>query len=125
VLTLVAYNAGPRRAKEWVADYGDLRSAKVDPIDWVESIPFQETRQYVQKVLQNTHIYRSRLTPAAMHGMTADLRRGSPGSIAVANTAELVLPKKARILAAVARSSRRRSPTSSAASATDTVHALT
>jgi soluble lytic murein transglycosylase len=88
VLTLVAYNAGPRRAKEWVADYGDLRNGKVDPIDWVESIPFQETRQYVQKVLQNTHIYRSRLTPAAMHGMTADLRRGSPGSIAVANTSD-------------------------------------
>ncbi|MBL8905635.1 MAG: transglycosylase SLT domain-containing protein [Rhizobiales bacterium] len=88
VLTLVAYNAGPRRAREWLAAYGDLRSGQVDPIDWVESIPFQETRQYVQKVLQNTHIYRSRLTPTAMHGMTADLRRGSPGSVAVATTSD-------------------------------------
>jgi soluble lytic murein transglycosylase len=88
VLTLVAYNAGPRRAREWLADYGDLRSGQVDPIDWVESIPFQETRQYVQKVLQNTHVYRSRLTPSTMHGMTADLRRGSPGSVSVATTGE-------------------------------------
>ncbi len=88
VLTLVAYNAGPRRAREWLADYGDLRSGQVDPIDWVESIPFQETRQYVQKVLQNTYVYRSRLTPSTMHGMTADLRRGSPGAVTVATTGE-------------------------------------
>lgn len=88
VLTLVAYNAGPRRAREWLADYGDLRSGQVDPIDWVESIPFQETRQYVQKVLQNVHVYRARLTPSAMHGMTADLRRGSPGAVTLATTKE-------------------------------------
>ena len=76
VLTLVAYNAGPRRVREWVAEYGDPRSGKVDPIDWVESIPFQETRQYVQKVLQNTQVYRARLAPETMRPMTADLRRG-------------------------------------------------
>lgn len=84
VLTLVAYNAGPRRVKEWVAEYGDPRGGKVDPIDWVESIPFQETRQYVQKVLQNTQVYRARLAPGTMHAMTADLRRGGPAAIAVA-----------------------------------------
>jgi soluble lytic murein transglycosylase len=88
VLTLVAYNAGPRRSYEWVKEYGDLRSGKIDPIDWVESIPFQETRQYVQKVLQNTHIYRSRLAPKTVRPMTADLRRGSPGVIAVAANGE-------------------------------------
>jgi len=88
VLTLVAYNAGPRRAREWVADYGDLRGGNVDPIDWVESIPFQETRQYVQKVLQNTHVYRARFAPSSMHGMSADLRRGAAGSVTVANTAD-------------------------------------
>jgi hypothetical protein len=38
--------------------------------------------------LQNTHIYRSRLTPSAMHGMTADLRRGSPGAVTVATTGD-------------------------------------
>jgi soluble lytic murein transglycosylase len=86
VLTLVAYNAGPRRVREWVAEYGDPRGGKVDPIDWVESIPFQETRQYVQKVLQNVHIYRSRLAPNTVKPMTADLMRGAPQSISVAAT---------------------------------------
>jgi soluble lytic murein transglycosylase len=86
VLTLVAYNAGPRRAREWVEEFGDPRAAQVDPIDWVECIPFQETRQYVQKVLQNVHIYRSRLAPQTVRPMTADLKRGAPGSINVAST---------------------------------------
>jgi soluble lytic murein transglycosylase len=84
VLTLVAYNAGPRRVREWVAEYGDPRSSKVDAIDWVESIPFQETRQYVQKVLQNTQVYRARLAPETMRPMTADLKRGGPPPVSVA-----------------------------------------
>ena len=77
VLTLVSYNAGPRRSREWIAEYGDFRTGQVDPIDWVESIPFQETRQYVQKVLQNLHVYRSRLAPGTVRPMTADLARGA------------------------------------------------
>jgi soluble lytic murein transglycosylase len=85
VLTLVAYNAGPRRAKEWTAQFGDLRSGQVDPVDWVENIPFQETRQYVQKVLQNVHIYRSRLAPKTVRPMTADLKRGTPSDVNVAS----------------------------------------
>lgn len=85
ILTLVAYNAGPRRVQEWIADYGDPRSAEVDPIDWVESIPFQETRQYVQKVLQNVHIYRSRLAPETVRPMSADLRRGGAAGATVAS----------------------------------------
>jgi peptidoglycan lytic transglycosylase len=88
VLTLVAYNAGPRRVREWLAEYGDLRKGKIDPIDWVESIPFQETRQYVQKVLQNVHVYRSRLAPETVQPMTADLKRGMAASLTVANSAE-------------------------------------
>jgi soluble lytic murein transglycosylase len=84
VLTLVAYNAGPRRVREWIAEYGDPRSGKVDPIDWVESIPFQETRQYVQKVLQNTQVYRARLAPETMRSMSADLGRGGPPGVSVA-----------------------------------------
>ncbi len=89
VLTLVAYNAGPRRSREWVAEYGDLRTGEVDPIDWVESIPFQETRQYVQKVLQNLHVYRSRLAPKTVRPMSADLARGSSGDgLNVASTSE-------------------------------------
>ncbi len=86
VLTLVAYNAGPRRASEWIAAYGDPRSSKVDTIDWVESIPIQETRQYVQKVLQNVHIYRSRLAPDTMTAMSADLKRGGIAGLTTAST---------------------------------------
>ncbi|MGE3873309.1 MAG: transglycosylase SLT domain-containing protein [Parvibaculaceae bacterium] len=88
ILTLAAYNAGPRRSREWVQEHGDPRSAHVDPIDWVEMIPFTETRNYVQKVMQNLHVYRSRLAPKTMHAMTADLQRGSPGSITLANSTE-------------------------------------
>jgi soluble lytic murein transglycosylase len=92
VLTLVAYNAGPRRAHEWLQDFGDLRSGQVDPVDWVENIPFQETRQYVQKVLQNLHIYRSRLAPKSVRPMTADLKRGTPGELNVASTSAVDEP---------------------------------
>jgi soluble lytic murein transglycosylase len=88
ILTLAAYNAGPRRSLEWVEEHGDPRSGRVDPIDWVEMIPFTETRNYVQKVMQNLHVYRSRIAPKTMHAMTADLQRGSPGAITLANSTE-------------------------------------
>jgi len=77
VLTFVGYNAGPGRSRQWIEKYGDPRSGRTDPIDWVESIPFTETRKYVQKVMQNVHIYRSRLSPKAMTGMSHDLARGT------------------------------------------------
>jgi len=88
VLTLVSYNAGPRRSRDWIAEYGDLRTGEIDPVDWVESIPFQETRQYVQKVMQNLHIYRSRLAPKTVQPMTADLARGSIGDTMVVSSTE-------------------------------------
>ena len=59
--TSAAYNAGPTNAKRWLAAYGDPRSASVDPIDWIEQIPFNETRNYVQRVVENLEIYRGRL----------------------------------------------------------------
>jgi soluble lytic murein transglycosylase len=90
VLTLVAYNAGPRRSREWTEEFGDIRGGSVDPIDWVESIPFNETRQYVQKVLQNLHIYRSRLAPDTVRPMSADLKRGTPSDIATSSTTPAV-----------------------------------
>ena len=90
VLTLVSYNAGPRRSREWLQEYGDLRTGETDPIDWVESIPFQETRQYVQKVLQNLHVYRSRLAPKTVRPMTADLARGSTVDTISVSTTEPV-----------------------------------
>ena len=61
VLTIAAYNAGGGRVREWIDTYGDPRTPGIDPIDWVEQIPFSETRNYVQRVLENTQIYRARL----------------------------------------------------------------
>ncbi len=60
ILTFAAYNAGPGRVKEWIDAYGDPRKPGVDPIDWIERIPFTETRNYVQRVYENMQIYRAR-----------------------------------------------------------------
>ena len=60
VLAMASYNAGPNNVKKWLAANGDPRQA-VDPLDWIEQIPFGETRNYVQRVLENTQVYRARL----------------------------------------------------------------
>lgn len=60
-LAIAGYNAGPGRPARWVKDYGDPRSGEIDPIDWVELIPFNETRNYVQRVMESLLIYRHRL----------------------------------------------------------------
>lgn len=61
VLSLAAYNAGPSRARRWTRKYGNPGSDNVDAVDWVELIPFKETRNYVQRVLENLQVYRRRL----------------------------------------------------------------
>jgi len=61
ILTFAAYNAGGKRVKEWIDAHGDPRKSGVDPIDWVERIPFTETRNYVQRVIENLSVYRVRL----------------------------------------------------------------
>lgn len=79
VMTLAAYNAGPHRVTRWVDEYGDPRSPAVDPIDWVEHIPFAETRNYVQRVLENVQVYRGLINDAAIPGgLAADIERGGP-----------------------------------------------
>ncbi len=78
ILAAAAYNAGPSRARQWISDFGDPR-AGADPIDWIESIPFAETRNYVQRVLENTQVYRARLAGAPVDiQLLSDLKRGRP-----------------------------------------------
>ncbi|MBR0964554.1 lytic transglycosylase domain-containing protein [Bradyrhizobium diazoefficiens] len=60
IMTFAGYNAGRGRVREWVQARGDPRDAKVDPVDWVERIPLSETRNYVQRVMENVQVYRAR-----------------------------------------------------------------
>src|SRR5690606_24390063 len=63
VLTFAGYNAGPRRAREWMGRYGDPRGKDIETVvDWIERIPFTETRSYVQRVMENYQVYKMRLT---------------------------------------------------------------
>ncbi|MEM6729269.1 MAG: lytic transglycosylase domain-containing protein [Pseudomonadota bacterium] len=62
ILISVAYNAGPSRADSWIERYGDPRSSSTDLVDWIEGIPFRETRNYVMRVTESLPIYRARLT---------------------------------------------------------------
>ena len=77
IMAFAAYNAGRGRVREWVAKYGDPRDPKVDPIDWVERIPFSETRNYIQRVMENFQVYRVRFGGTSRLMIEADLRRGS------------------------------------------------
>jgi soluble lytic murein transglycosylase len=59
-LALAAYNAGAHRVRQWLDANGDPRTGQIDPIDWIELIPFSETRNYVMRVIESVTIYRAR-----------------------------------------------------------------
>jgi soluble lytic murein transglycosylase len=77
VLTFAAYNAGAVRVDDWIRRYGDPRDPSVDPVNWVERIPYAETRNYVQRVMENVEIYRARLHGHGGCNILADLSRGA------------------------------------------------
>jgi soluble lytic murein transglycosylase len=75
ILTFIGYNAGPRRADQWVTRYGDPRGKDLDTVvDWIERIPFTETRGYVQRVMENYQVYKMRLSGEV--DVAGDLRNG-------------------------------------------------
>lgn len=77
IMAIASYNAGPHRVKRWVSEHGDPRSASVDPIQWIEQIPFSETRNYVMRVIESLVVYRARLdgkpVPLPLQPATATL----------------------------------------------------
>lgn len=76
VLSIAAYNAGPARVHQWMDSFGDPRTKAIDAIDWIEAIPFPETRNYVQRVLENLQVYRLRLGSRSLAlSLAGDLRR--------------------------------------------------
>jgi soluble lytic murein transglycosylase len=74
-LAIAAYNAGPSRVRQWLHDYGDPRSDNVDMVDWIENIPISETRNYVQRVLENLQIYRGQVGRNSAFSLVSDLAR--------------------------------------------------
>ena len=77
IMTFAAYNAGRGSLKKWIDRYGDPRDPKVDAVDWVELIPFSETRNYVQRVMENLQVYRARFGGGSRLQIEADLHRGA------------------------------------------------
>ncbi|WP_165498138.1 lytic transglycosylase domain-containing protein [Siculibacillus lacustris] len=75
VMAIAGYNAGPGRIHDWVQAYGDPRTGQVDIVDWMERIPFSETRNYVHRVLENLQVYRFRLEGRKLE-LAQDLARG-------------------------------------------------
>ena len=63
--------------QQWIDAYGDPRQANVDPVDWVERIPFSETRNYVQRILENIQVYRVRFGGSSRLMIEADIHRGA------------------------------------------------
>jgi soluble lytic murein transglycosylase len=80
ILACVGYNAGRGRVSDWIRRFGDPRDPKVDPVDWVEKIPFAETRNYVQRILENLQVYRAKLGRGSRLLIEADLQRGIAGN---------------------------------------------
>ena len=88
VMAVAAYNAGPGRPTAWSSYCGDPRTSGTDPIDFIECIPFSETRNYVMRVMEGVQVYRAKLNGGvAPVSLTSDLARGAysyPASVATA-----------------------------------------
>jgi soluble lytic murein transglycosylase len=75
-LVASGYNAGPGRPVRWMETLGDPRDPSVDVVDWVEMIPFTETRTYVMRVSESLVIYRAKLKGQSIPVRITDELRG-------------------------------------------------
>ena len=71
---MAAYNAGPKRVKYWRKINGDPRKRQIDYVNWIELIKFKETRNYVQRVLENVNVYKFMISknPIKIHNFFED-----------------------------------------------------
>src|SRR5215472_3272505 len=92
LMTFAGYNAGRGRVRDWVKLHGDPRDPNVDAIDWVERIPFSETRHYVQRVIESLDIYRARFEGTATATST---QVPAPANSNEAASAQFVTPTSA------------------------------
>lgn len=77
VMAAAGYNAGPSRPTQWSSYCGDPRGAATDPLDFIECIPFSETRNYVMRTIETTQVYRARLAGGSTPlRLSQDLKRG-------------------------------------------------
>ena len=91
ILPLVAYNAGPGRVRDWIESFGDPRDPKVDTVDWIESIPFTETRRYVQRIMSSVQIFRARMNEGKGRiNLVQDINRGHMNETARNDTPPVV-----------------------------------
>jgi soluble lytic murein transglycosylase len=81
VMVAAGYNAGPSRPRTWMTQRGDPRRGEVDVVDWIEHIPFTETRNYVMRVTESIPVYRARLSGAGGTVSFLALLRGEPPRI--------------------------------------------
>ncbi|MFT4119787.1 transglycosylase SLT domain-containing protein [Bradyrhizobium sp.] len=93
IMTFAGYNAGRGRVREWVQAHGDPRDPKVDPVDWVERIPLSETRNYVQRVMENVLVYRARFEGSGAVAGKSDQRVMSKDANAAATPVEFMGPE--------------------------------
>lgn len=76
VLVAAGYNAGPGRPRAWLTDLGDPRAPGIDAVDWVEQVPYSETRNYIMRVMEALVIYRTRLEGPKSAPRLSDLLKG-------------------------------------------------
>ncbi len=93
VMAVAAYNAGPGRPTLWSSYCGDPRTGSGDPIDFIECIPFSETRNYVMRVMEGMQLYRARLNGGTTQiTLSSDLKRGGYGYVIATDTATAAPP---------------------------------